>query len=155
MLECSLSPGFTNSALYSRCRHAARLILSHLLGDRAERADLDNIFRGLSGNVTTDMDLAVGDLADLARKSPQLAHHLSQSSSADALNTAVDLPGGPAFMEAWAQFMARYGMRGPSEIDISRPRWADAPDSIFQVLVSNLQHGEAGQSSCPTPAYGG
>ena len=123
---------------------AARLILSRLLGDRAERADFDNIFRGLSGNVTTDMDLVVGDLADLARKSPELARHLSQS-SADALKTVADLPGGPDFMKAWVQFMARYGMRGPSEIDISRPRWADAPDSIFQVLVGNLQHGEAGR----------
>src|SRR5690606_7987860 len=93
---------------------------------------------GLYGNVTTEMDLAVGDLADIARKSPALMDHLRSQDARSALATAAQAPGGPEFMAAWDRFMARYGMRGPSEIDISRPSWADDPASLLQMVIVNL-----------------
>jgi len=37
------------------------------------RADVDALLRGLPGNVTTEMDLAVGDLTDFLRPHPELA----------------------------------------------------------------------------------
>lgn len=41
-------------------------------------------------------------------------------------------------MTAWERFIRRYGMRGPSEIDISRPGWAEEPASLLQMVLSNL-----------------
>src|SRR5690606_16014199 len=41
-------------------------------------ADVELLQRGLVGNVTTEMDLAVGDLADLVRPHPQLLAALQQ-----------------------------------------------------------------------------
>lgn len=100
--------------------------------------DAEAIVRGLHGNVTTEMDLAVGDLADIARKSPALVEHLRSHDARAALATAAQVPGGTEFMAAWDRFMARYGMRGPSEIDISRPSWADDPASLLQMVIVNL-----------------
>jgi pyruvate,water dikinase len=119
--------------------------VTHGLENRAQvEADIEAIGRGLSGNVTTEMDLQVGDLADAARRSPALVQHLSQGDAKRALATAHTIPGSEPFLAAWAKFMARYGMRGPSEIDISRPSWSDEPASLLQVVIANLQHSVPG-----------
>jgi len=100
--------------------------------------------RGLSGNVTTEMDLAVGDLADAARQSPELVAHLRNGDVAAALQTAEADPNAQPFWQAWQQFLHNYGMRGPSEIDISRPRWRDEPDSVLRMVAGSLGYAEAG-----------
>jgi rifampicin phosphotransferase len=120
--------------------------LAHGLKNQAQITDdLDAIGRGLTGNVTTEMDLMVGDLADVARRSPALVEHLSKSDAKTALATAHTVPGGAEFMAAWERFMHRYGMRGPSEIDISRPGWSEEPASLLQVVIANLQHAAPGE----------
>ena len=122
----------------------AKMLLTRLtrgLGNQEQiAADIDALGRGLSGNVTTEMDLLVGDLADAARQSPALVQHLSQGDATAALATAHTIPGSEPFLTAWAKFIQKYGMRGPSEIDISRPGWGEQPASLLQVVIANLQH---------------
>jgi pyruvate,water dikinase len=123
----------------------AHALLERLLGDPAATADLQAITRGLSGNVTTEMDLALGDLADKARGCDALAARLIAGADVEsALEVARADPGGAAFLAAWQEFIARYGMRGPSEIDIARPRFRDDPKALIELISANLQHGEAG-----------
>ncbi|MCI0395276.1 MAG: phosphoenolpyruvate synthase [Chloroflexi bacterium] len=117
----------------------ARVLLARLTRGCADPADLASIQRGLSGNVTTEMDLQVGDLADVARQSPSVAAWLLAQDGGPAA-----LPGGPEFWQAWQRFLQTYGMRCPGEIDISRPRWRDDPRSLLQVIRGNLQTGEMG-----------
>jgi rifampicin phosphotransferase len=102
----------------------------------ASLADISALERGLPGNVTTEMDLAVGDLADRVRSFPALMELFRTRPAPEALALAADVPGGPAFLEAWQVFMKRYGMRGPGEIDISRPRYADDPALVIGVIVA-------------------
>ncbi|HJP59086.1 MAG TPA: PEP/pyruvate-binding domain-containing protein, partial [Gemmatimonadaceae bacterium] len=54
---------------------AHRLLARAANGEWARdvRDEVDNLLRGLPGNVTTEMDLAVGDLTDLVRANPRLA----------------------------------------------------------------------------------
>jgi pyruvate,water dikinase len=80
----------------------------------------------------------VGDLADIARRSPALMNHLCAREAKAALATAAQVPGGAEFIAAWDRFIARYGMRGPSEIDISRPGWGEEPASLLQMVIANL-----------------
>ncbi len=119
---------------------ASQRLLIKLLGNRANPEDLTAVARGLSGNVTTEMDLAVGDLADLVRQSPELVAHFQQKPPVEALASAHEIPGSAPFLAGWTQFLDRYGMRGPSEIDISRPRWRENPTSLLQFVIGNLQH---------------
>lgn len=122
----------------------AWLLLRRLTKGYADPDDLDALLRGLLGNVTTEMDLEVGDLADVARQSPALVAHLSQHDVNTVLDTVAEVEGGPAFLSAWNGFMNRYGMRGPSEIDISRKRWYEDPSSLLQVIIGNLRHETSG-----------
>ncbi len=42
-------------------------------------------------------------------------------------------------MEAWDDFLSRYGTRGPSEIDIAMPRWYEDPLPVLRVIEEFLQ----------------
>ncbi len=123
---------------------AANAVLLRLAERFATPEDVVALGRGVRGNVTTEMDLAVGDLADLVRQSPQLLAHLSQAGVAATtlLETAGEHPGGAGFVAAWRRFIARYGTRAPSEIDLSRPRWAEDPGSLLQMVLNTASHGE-------------
>ena len=117
-------------------------LLGKIVGQKGNVDDVAAIGRGVTGNVVTDMNLAVGDLADAARASAALAEHLNRTDidAPTRLRTAVDYPGAPAFLAAWQEFIDKYGARGPSEIDISRPRWSEDPTSLLQMVVNVMRH---------------
>ncbi|HFE44433.1 MAG TPA: phosphoenolpyruvate synthase, partial [Nannocystis exedens] len=98
--------------------------------------------RALQGNVTTSMDLEVGDLADCARSKPQVREAL-QNGLVD-LDALAQLVGGAEFRAAVGDFLGRYGMRGPGEFDLTNPRWQDEPASLLSMIAGNLGHENAG-----------
>lgn len=125
---------------------AATAILKSLLKKTANPSDLAAVERGLPGNVVTDMNLAVGDLADIARGYEALLTHLRQKhiDAKTRLADAATLPNGGSFLAAWENFIQRYGTRGPSEIDISRLRWAEDPSSLLQMVLNATEHIDKG-----------
>jgi pyruvate,water dikinase len=122
----------------------AQQLLLRLAQKEGLTREAEATMRGLSGNVTTEMDLAVGDLADAARQSPKLVAQLQSGEIDAALQTAASDPAAQPFWQAWQQFLEKYGMRGPSEIDISRPRWRDDPSSVLRMVAGSLGYAEAG-----------
>jgi rifampicin phosphotransferase len=119
---------------------AHRVLLRFAQGRWADgvRGDVDALLRGLPGNVTTAMDLAVGDLADLVRPHPELAALLARGPWAEVRAQLEGVAGGAAFATAFAAFLARYGDRGSGEIDVSRPRFRDEPALLFRVITGGL-----------------
>jgi pyruvate,water dikinase len=119
----------------------AGLIAMNLLRRLVPRASADDfaaLERGLPGNITTEMDLQVGDLTDLVRPYPALANLLRTRPSFEALEAAREVEGGPRFLEAWSAFMARFGMRGPGEVDLARPRYKDDPAPLIAVILGGV-----------------
>ncbi|HYS09021.1 MAG TPA: phosphoenolpyruvate synthase [Myxococcales bacterium] len=108
------------------------------------RGDVDVIMRGLPGNVTTQMDLAAGDLADLLRPHPELAALLEARPWAEAQASLPQVSGGAELAKALDAFLSRYGNRGASEIDISRPRWRDDPSLLVRVMTGGRSREMAG-----------
>ncbi len=97
------------------------------------------LLRGLSGNVTTEMTLKLWAAAQTIRADAPSQTALSARPIpeliADYQRQAL-----PAVAQgAIEKFLAEYGMRAVTEIDIARPRWRDDPASIFQTLQSYLQ----------------
>jgi rifampicin phosphotransferase len=122
-----------------------------LLGRGAGPGALQPVLRGLPNNVTTEMDLALWQLAAAIR--------------ADAAAAAVfDGPGFdgvpvpelvrryrarelPAVVQSGlAGFLSRYGHRAVAEIDLGMPRWSDDPSHILGVLANYLRLEDPGQS---------
>ena len=113
---------------------------------RVDSATLEALMRGLEGNVTTEMDLEVGDLADVARGHQELIECLSDSRVdwKNRLANGVKQPGGKEFLKQWNSFIKKYGSRGPSEIDLYRPRWREDASSLLTMIVGMLRSGEKG-----------
>ncbi|HET9637098.1 MAG TPA: PEP-utilizing enzyme, partial [Gemmatimonadaceae bacterium] len=110
---------------------------------RDVRDEVDNLLRGLPGNVTTEMDLAVGDLTDLLRRSPHLATVLDHRPWPEVRRSLLELDGGKEFIAEFDKFLDRYGDRTAGEVDISRPRWRDDPSLLLRVIAGGLS-GEPG-----------
>ena len=111
-------------------------LLRRLAGpENGER--LNDLERGLVGNVVTDMNLSIGDLADELRRNPAL---LAQLKAGHGLEAAK----GSEFLELCQAFLAEYGARGLSEIDASRPRWHEDPSSLLQMVIGMTAHEASG-----------
>ena len=124
----------------------AMKLLSILMKDRVASTELDALMRGLEGNVTTEMDLAVGDLADYGRVSEGLIKCLVNPDTDihTKLKLADEQMGGSEFVEQWNSFIVKYGARGPSEIDLYRPRWREDGNSLMTMVAGILKSGENG-----------
>src|SRR5262249_29287726 len=122
----------------------SQVILRKLMRDRGVDRELTTFAQGLDGNVTTEMDMALGDLADVARAHPQVAAHLKRTEASRALSSVRTVAGGDAFDSAMNEFLKKYGMRGGSEIDITRRRWSEDPTPLAQMIAGNLSRAEQG-----------
>ena len=123
----------------------AKRLVERLVRRWADPADLEAYNLGLLGNAVTNMNLAVGDLADLARQSPRLTAlfgQLENDSEAWLAEASKIADSGP-FFAAWDAFLMLYGSRGSAEIDLQSPRWYEEPLPLLQVIASHLQQ-EAG-----------
>jgi phosphoenolpyruvate synthase/pyruvate phosphate dikinase len=95
--------------------------------------------KSLPGNVTSEMGLQIGDLADLARPHPALITCLERARDDTFWEELSALPEAGPFRDALAAFMARYGMRCPGEIDIARPRWRETPTALVPAILSQVR----------------
>lgn len=139
-----LSP-FFSVILYWVPVFIAGMIAHQLLGlisrHWADPEDLEAYNLGVSGNAVTEMNLALGDLADIARQSTSLSTLFTQlgDNSQTWLTQARKLKDSDPFFEAWETFLANYGARGSAEIDIQTERWYEEPLPLLKVIASYLQ----------------
>ncbi len=104
-----------------------------------EAGQVLEITRGLPNNVTTEMDLALWEVAR-SIQSNDAALGVLQGRSVEELAARYRLGRLPDTAQAAiASFLERYGMRGLGEIDLGRRRWREDPTPIMQVLKSYLQ----------------
>jgi pyruvate,water dikinase len=95
--------------------------------------------RGMPYNPTTEMDLALWEIARSVRADPELYRVVSGLTPAELAirYRSQSLP--RSLQEPVAAFLSRYGMRGLGEIDMGRERWAENPSHVFEMLASFLQ----------------
>src|SRR5262245_36012635 len=112
------------------------------LGDVAELASLG---RSPPGNVTTEMGLALGDVADVVRAHPGAIERLRRATDETLDRDLREIAGGEEVHRAFATFLERYGMRCTGQIDITRPRWREAPTQLIPAIEGHLRGGAPGQ----------
>jgi rifampicin phosphotransferase len=107
---------------------------------------VDALTQSVPHNVTSEMGLALLDVADVIRRSPDVVAFLERVEHDDFLDVLPAVPGGPEARDAIATWLDRYGMRGPGEIDITRPRWSERPATLLPVILGNVRNFEPGEA---------
>ncbi|MDX1378990.1 MAG: PEP/pyruvate-binding domain-containing protein, partial [Anaerolineales bacterium] len=140
-----MPPFFLNWVPEAAAGIAATRILPRLARRYLSHKELEALTLGIYGNVVNDMNFAIGDLADLARQTPELAGHFDKiGDDAHAwLEEASKIEGSAPFFAAWEDFLDQYGSRAPSEIDIHMPRWIEDPLPVLRVIAGNMRKNES------------
>ncbi|MFB9474303.1 PEP/pyruvate-binding domain-containing protein [Nonomuraea salmonea] len=104
-----------------------------LLAGVASAEELDVVLGGMPYNVTTDMDLALWQVAVNARR------HRELFLGTDPAELAARYRAGELPDIGLDGFLGRYGMRAAAEIDVGMPRWAEDPAPLFGTIANYLR----------------
>ena len=117
-------------------------LAGRILGGRARPGDLQTVLRGLPHNPTTEMDLALWDIARAARDDPASREALSSRTPAElsAQYRAGTLP--PSLQRRMTAFLGRYGHRAIAEIDLGLKRWSEDPAHLLGAIANYLRLGD-------------
>lgn len=120
----------------------------HLREWLGEKGAADVLSRSAPNNVTSQMGLALLDVADAIRPHPEVVAFLHDVEDDDFLDgdalAAID--GGPQARDAIRGYLDTYGMRCVGEIDITRPRWSEHPVALVPAILGNVERFEPGEA---------
>lgn len=122
----------------------------HLQAWLGDKRAVDALTLSVANNITSEMGLALLDVADVIRPYPGVVRLLGQAlEQADAhfLDALPAVDGGTQAREAIEGWLHTYGMRGVGEIDITRPRWSERPLMLLPLLLGNIRNFEPGASA--------
>jgi phosphoenolpyruvate synthase/pyruvate phosphate dikinase len=111
-----------------------------------EKNAADTLTLSAPGNVTSEMGLALLDVADVIRPHPNVVAFLEQVEDEGFLNELAAVPGGREAQDAIQGFLEKYGMRCVGEIDITRPRWSERPTTLVPTILDNIRNFTPGEA---------
>ncbi|MFD1963906.1 pyruvate,water dikinase [Pseudonocardia antarctica] len=109
------------------------------LGERPS----DVLTRSVPDNVTSQMGLALLDVADAVRPHPAAVALLREAGD-DVLDALGSVEGGAVARDAIVGWLDAYGARCVGEIDISRPRWHERPAALVPLILGHVDGEEPG-----------
>ncbi|MFG2631953.1 rifamycin-inactivating phosphotransferase [Streptomyces sp. NPDC048473] len=111
-----------------------------------EKNAADTLTLSAPDNITSEMGLALLDVADVIRPQPEVVAFLQGIGVEDEgfLDELAKLAGGTEARDAIEAYLDRYGMRCVGEIDITRPRWRERPTTLVPVILDNVRNFEPG-----------
>jgi len=110
-----------------------------------EKNAADKLSQSVPNNVTSEMGLALLDVADVIRAHPRLVEFLEQVGDDDSfLDELATMEGGAEARDAIEGYLERFGMRGTGEVDITRPRWSERPSTLVPLMLGNVRSFEPG-----------
>jgi rifampicin phosphotransferase len=125
---------------------ATRWLNERLEAWLGEKNAADTLTQSVPHNVTSEMGLALLDVADTIRPHPAIVdflHHVEDEGFLDELHA---LDGGHEARDAIQAYLDKYGMRCAGEIDITRPRWSERPTTLVPLILGNIKNFEPGTS---------
>jgi pyruvate,water dikinase len=112
-----------------------------------EKNAADTLTLSAPDNVTSEMGLALLDVADVIRPYPEVVAFLQGVEDEGFLDELPKLAGGTEARDAIEVYLDRYGMRCVGEIDITRPRWSERPTTLVPLILDNVRNFEPGAAA--------
>ncbi len=105
-----------------------------------EKSAADTLTQSVPNNVTSEMGLALLDVADVVRQYPAVIEYFQHASNENFFADLAKLEGGDAVSRSIRAYLEKYGMRCPGEIDITRTRWNEQPSMLVPAILSNIKN---------------
>lgn len=111
-----------------------------------EKNAADTLTLSAPDNVTSEMGMALLDVADVIRPHPEVVaflqgvEYIEYFEDKAFLDELAKLAGGTEARDAIEAYLDRYGMRCVGEIDITRPRWRERPTTLVPVILDNVRN---------------
>ena len=116
---------------------------------RQQRHRLETALHSMPHNITIDMGLALYELARTLEASVGQQAYADLPALARRIE-ARELP--EPFLHQWDAFLDHYGFRGPTELDLAAPRYADDPLLVIEQMRQYTLLDESTQQD-PQQAY--
>lgn len=112
-----------------------------------EKNVADTLTRSVPHNVTSEMGLALLDVADAIRPHPEVVTFLEHVADADVdvLDGLPALADGREARDAITTWLDTYGMRCVGEIDITRPRWSERLTALVPLILGHVRNFAPGE----------
>ena len=105
-----------------------------------EKNAADTLSQSAPNNITSEMGLALLDVADVIRPYPELVEYLRHVKDDTFLDELVKFDGGKEIRDAIYAYLSKYGMRCVGEIDITKTRWTEKPTTLVPMILSNIKN---------------
>jgi len=131
-----------SSAVFLAAMDASSWINENMKNWLGETNAADTLSQSVPNNVTSEMGLALLDVADVVRPYPEVIDYLQHVKDDNFLNELVELDGGRETRDAISAYLDKYGMRCAGEIDVTNPRWSEKPSTLVPLILSNVRNFE-------------
>ncbi|WDM19981.1 phosphoenolpyruvate synthase [Paenibacillus polymyxa] len=131
-----------SSKVFMTAMNASSWINEKMYEWLGEKNAADTLSQSVPNNITSEMGLALLDVADVIRPYPEVINYLQHVKDDNFLDELVKLDGGQETQDAIYAYLNKYGMRCAGEIDISRTRWSEKPIILVPMILSNIKNFE-------------
>jgi pyruvate,water dikinase len=127
--------------------NAASWINEKMMAWLGEKNVADTLSQSVPNNITSEMGLALLDVADVIRLYPEVIEYLQRVTDDNFLDALVNYSGGQETRDAIYTYLNKYGMRCAGEIDITKTRWSEKPTTLVPMILSNIKNLEPNAGS--------
>ncbi len=135
-----------SSSVYMAAINASAWLNENMMEWLGEKNVADTLSQSVLNNITSEMGLALLDVADAIRPYPEVIEYLHHVQDENFLDQLVKFAGGQETRAAISTYLNKYGMRCAGEIDITRTRWSEKPTTLVPLILSNIKNFEPGES---------
>jgi rifampicin phosphotransferase len=126
--------------------NAAAWLNEKMLEWLGEKNVSDSLSQSLTNNITSEMGLALLDVADALRPWPAVITYLQHTDDEHFLHELAKVDGGVEARNAILTFLEKYGMRCAGEIDITNVRWIERPVTLVPIILNHIKNLTPGES---------
>lgn len=130
------------SDVYMAAINASTWINENMNKWLGEKNAADTLSQSVPNNITSEMGLALLDVADVIRPYPEVIDYLQHEKADNFLDELVKFEGGKKAKDAIDAYLNKYGMRCVGEIDITKTRWSEKPATLVPLILSNIKNFE-------------
>src|SRR3954469_4840628 len=135
-----------STAVFTAAINASSWINEKMNEWLGEKNAADMLSQSAPNNITSEMGLALLDVADVIRPYPEVIAYLQPVKDDRFLEELVKFEGGQETRDAMMAYLNKYGMRCVGEIDITKTRWSEKPATLIPMILSNIKNFEPNSS---------